>query len=241
MKLYVSSLSRFRSFVMALAMAGFVATSSQAAVLYFDPVDLMIDQTTAAVPNSGIFWDLDGSGAPPEARLSNFIGSDFALYFVETTPGAFMISLDAGIDHQQSVSGFIGGLSGSNVAKEYVQDELIGPSATWFTYDGTYAADLEYNGTGGSITGTPGAPEWDGAGTGFLGLRLDSGTGNRYGWARISYNNGAGTHTVTLHDFAIWDIGDENKALGAGQVPEPGRALLVCLGAMMMVLVRRRK
>lgn len=215
------------------------STTARSAVLYFNPADLTVDDTTAGTPGAGIYWDLDGSGLPPEARLSNFIGSDFALYFWEPSPGAYLISLDAGIDHQQQVSGFISsGLSGSKVAKEYVQDELIGPSATWFSYDGTYAADLEY--TGGSATGDPGDDEWDGTGTGFLGLRLNSGSGFRYGWARISYNNAVGTHTVTLHDFAIWDVGDENKALGAGQVPEPGRAVLVWLGVVAMLVRRRR-
>jgi hypothetical protein len=73
---------------------------------------------------------------------------------------------------------------------------------------------------------------------GYLGFEFEPTTGGQtqYGWMQITINNtGAGT----IHGWAYESTA--GTGILAGSVPEPGRALLLMLGLMGVVVRRRRR
>lgn len=83
----------------------------------------------------------------------------------------------------------------------------------------------------------PGAMQFQAGVQGFMGFKLTSAT-PVYGWMRVTFDASGGT----IHDWAYDDSGDP---MGAGllslmSVPEPGRIGLLLVGALGIVLRRRR-
>ena len=75
------------------------------------------------------------------------------------------------------------------------------------------------------------------AGLGFIAFRFDVGNGVQYGWARVNMN-GSPDNGFTLIDYAWGDPGD---VIRTGQVPEPGSLGLLAVGAVGILLWRKRR
>ncbi len=86
------------------------------------------------------------------------------------------------------------------------------------------------------------AAEWQQPGTGFVGFRLNDGSGIQYGWARIDVD-GAPGNTFTLIDYAFADPGERIRAGQTTEsVPESGGSLgLLALGCAGLLAWRARR
>jgi hypothetical protein len=65
--------------------------------------------------------------------------------------------------------------------------------------------------------------QWDGGGTGYVGLVLDNGTNKHYGWAALAYTEDGAATSLTVSAFAF--EGSPDTAILAGAttaIPEPG-------------------
>jgi len=87
--------------------------------------------------------------------------------------------------------------------------------------------------------------DWNGGGTGYVGLVFNNGTNKNYGWMALDYvENGPGT-TLTIGGFAFEDQPGVAIAAGAevSPIPEPGTwvALAVFAGGAAFARWRKRR
>ena len=102
-----------------------------------------------------------------------------------------------------------------------------------------YFSDPDWKGNfGKSHLGTPG----------YVGFRLDTGSGYKYGWAQVEANGsgttGSTSTSLILKDFAYENLLDTPIAAGdtgISAVPEPSSMALFALGAAGLAALRRRK
>ena len=65
--------------------------------------------------------------------------------------------------------------------------------------------------------------QWNGGGTGYVGLVLDNGTNKHYGWAALAYTEDGAATSLTVSAFAFEEIPDTAILAGATTaIPEPG-------------------
>jgi hypothetical protein len=92
-------------------------------------------------------------------------------------------------------------------------------------------------GIGGSDTNHIGfgANQFQPGTEGYLGFKLNTPSGDRFGWMRVTLT--FDDPGAIIHDWAYEDSGD---SILASSVPEPSRALLLGIGAGALIFRRRR-
>ena len=102
----------------------------------------------------------------------------------------------------------------------------------------------EISGATKYATGAVPEGDWNGGGTGYVGLVFNNGTNKNYGWMELDYvENGAST-TLTVGGFALEDQPDVAIAAGAtAPIPEPGTwvAMAVFAGGAAFARWRQRR
>jgi hypothetical protein len=126
-----------------------------------------------------------------------------------------------------------------------------------YGYGFAFAADASDNlynisagtpiGLGGNFVAstTLSGVNWDGGGTGYVGLEFFDGPFIHFGWAALEYVDNGGATTLTLSAFAFEDTpflpilaGDTGASSSA--VPEPSSVALIALGGLFGLAARRR-
>ena len=146
-----------------------------------------------------------------------------------------------------ATSAFVGfAAAGFNYPSRLQAPASIGPSAAFIALVGNFAA-VPPTGRADMAWG-PGytesrwvAPAGGPASTGYLGIRFKIGAADHFGWVRVSVGpNGApGPRAVTVHDAAYQTT--PGIGIAAGAVPEPGGLVLLALGGVGLLGMRRRK
>lgn len=190
----------------------------------------------------------------PDPGIGGFSGS-FAIGNINLGSGTYTLGSSSGasfsVDYPNIPDKPALNTSGGIIAASSYTSTNYGSigAVTYFangaTIDGTTVwsgSGINYFDTTDSYGGT--FPWRDGnPKTGYVGLRLDAGSGNiNYGWAQFSYDDVG--DTLTLLDFAFES--SLNTAILAGDtgsvIPEPANAaLLLAAGAAGVVGFRRRR
>jgi hypothetical protein len=198
------------------AMAGaFIAvnTSANGQVLY---TDVNPDETYS---ENGEFYELD-------LNLDGDV--DFALKVLDfSTAGVFNSAGGAtwgGLIQAVVIYSYNGAVGGSaTYALPYALNSGVAVDSDMnFNTNATYGTQVmalylgiqDYYGSGGTLAWfTSPVGEWEGKTEKFLGLRLEDGGADYYGWARVSVDDNA--HEFTIHDFAVKQSSDNGIETGA--------------------------
>lgn len=168
---------------------------------------------------------------------------------IPTTFDGVYLNMDNGSTSTNPITGwdinpFFGGYGVANSASFQpvrvgtgIEDALLNLDA------GAYIGSTSVfaSGDGGSATHTGTDPGQFALGTpGYIGFRFlkDNTSGPYYGWMRVTFT--ANTTGGLIHSWAYDDSGGSILAGALLTVPEPGRASLVALGFVGMLLRRRR-
>ena len=191
-------------------------TSTQAAVIYWDPTDMVATPT-----GEGFTFDMVSGVVASAATPVSVIPTGFVIWnyaapnYVQLARSTNLLDPVVGGDYMSNLSA----------------TTAIGSASSFGGYGLTY---FDSNNAGGFPWNT----EADGT-TGFLGLRFAISGNTHYGWARFTYDD-ATTGNITLHDFAYENVAGTNILAGAGSVPEVSTGLLALAGLAGATLRRRR-
>ncbi len=178
-------------------------------------------------------------GAVTYSGLQNIpIPTNFDGVYVDIDNGSISTTPSAGWD----VNFFFGGLG--IAASTYFQPARVGTRIedTVVEYELTDGINGSLLFAGAQETGSsdhlgPGVNQFHDGVEGYVGFMFtkNDNSGPYYGWMRVTLT--ANTPGGVISDWA-WE--DSGAAISAGVVPEPGGVTLLVLGAMGMVLRRRR-
>jgi hypothetical protein len=208
--------------VAAAAVSG--ASVAQGAIVYFDvSPDKTLSGGTGSFDIGNISLSGNGSYSTSAADVrftTNYSNSEKPRV---TTSGI-----------QVATSGTVDEWNVASALSFFSEDTSISASASlnWSSY-GYFDSN---NGVGTNTDWRNGNPT-----TGFVGLRIDAGSGNyNYGWAQYVYNDVS--NSLTLLDFAFESSVNTAIVAGATAVPEPANtAMLLAAGAAGVAAFRRRR
>lgn len=200
-----------------------VAQPATAAVVYSNPADVSTAFVTNSASSTNVYFDLDGG----TAANAPFAGADYLLNYTNDSVEKPELAALASTNALGSVQLAKGGTANDYAVKFGANSSVGGAHPTW-----TANGWLENGNNNDGL--------WTSNGEGFLGLRVDfanSGLFN-YGWARVNYDDDAGT--LTLLDFA-YEIEPGVAIVTPGAVPEPHSMALAAVGAVGLSALRRRR
>lgn len=192
---------------------GAVSTAS-AAVVYTDVPDLTVSVGQA------IFVDFGANGATGSVSTSNFAGADFVFrhaYSIADIPKIYFDGASSGGSTDLVNNGLAINLAPGTVL----------PGSNYFSH---FQSALNNRGNNDA--------NWAAGTTGYLGFRINIGSGTGYGWAQVSYNL---DNSLTIRDFAYESSGG-SISVPAAAIPEPASATaLAALLAGSAALLKRRR
>jgi hypothetical protein len=204
--------------VAAAAVSG--ASVAQGAIVYFD---VSPDKTLSGATGSFNIGNINLSG--DGSYDTSFSGTRFASEYITTEKPRII-----GTNLQVAYNGTVGFATALTF---FAEDATINASSGSWTsaayFDSNYSSGSNNDWRNGNPT------------TGFVGLRIDAGSGNyNYGWAQYVYNDVS--NSLTLLDFAFESSVNTAIVAGATAVPEPANtAMLLAAGAAGVAAFRRRR
>lgn len=211
------------AYVAAVGAAGITAAGqpAAAAVVYSNPPDVSTVYGGSSASSTNVYFDLDGG----TSTNAPFAGADYLLNYTNDSVEKPELAALASTNALGLVQLAKGGTS-NDYAFKFSNGANVGGSHPTWTPNGW----LENGNNNDGL--------WTSNGVGFLGLRVDlanSGSFN-YGWARVNYNDDAGT--MTLLDLAY----ETSPGVAiTTPVPEPHSMAIAALGAVGVSALRRRR
>ena len=219
-KSLASSLAAYAAAAGAVGLSA-AAQPATAAVIYSNPSDLSTAFVTDSASSTNVYFDLDGG----TSANAPFAGADYLLNYTNDSVEKPELAALASTNLLGPLQLAKGGTANDYALKFGSGASVSGSHPAW-----TPNGWLENGNNNDGL--------WTSNGEGFLGLRVDftnSGSFN-YGWARVDYNDDAGT--MTLLDFAYETQSDVAIVT---PVPEPHSMAIAALGAVGMSALRRRR